>query len=197
MLLLIDNYDSFTYNLYQYLCELGEDVVVHRNDAISVADCLAMRPDRVVISPGPCTPNEAGISVELVKAVAGVVPLLGVCLGHQSIAQAYGGNIVSAGEIMHGKTSLVTHDGQGVFSGLPNPFEAVRYHSLALDPATVPAELEVTARAESGVIMGLRHRTLPIEGVQFHPESIVTRVGHDLLRNFLQMSLTTPAGAVQ
>jgi anthranilate synthase component II len=187
MLLLIDNYDSFTFNLYQYLAELGAEVEVHRNDQITVEDCLAMRPDHIVISPGPCSPSEAGISVDLVRRAAGTAPLLGVCLGHQSIGEAFGAVVRSAGEIMHGKTSMVTHDGKGVFEGLPNPFEAIRYHSLAIDPATVPAELEVTARADSGVIMGVRHRTLPVEGVQFHPESIMTKVGHDLLRNFLRM----------
>ncbi len=187
MLLLIDNYDSFTFNLYQYLAELGADVEVHRNDQISVEDCLAMRPDHIVISPGPCSPSEAGISVDLIRAAAGTAPLLGVCLGHQSIGEAFGGVVRSAGEIMHGKTSMITHDGKGVFEGLPNPFEAIRYHSLAIAPETVPAELEVTATSESGVIMGVRHRTLPVEGVQFHPESIMTKVGHDLLRNFLRM----------
>ena len=187
MLLLIDNYDSFTFNLYQYLAELGADVEVHRNDEITVEDCLAMRPDHIVISPGPCSPSEAGISVDLVRRAAGTAPLLGVCLGHQAIGEAFGGVVRSAGEIMHGKTSMVTHDGRGVFEGLPNPFEAIRYHSLAIVSETVPAELEVTARAESGVIMGVRHRTLPVEGVQFHPESIMTKVGHDLLRNFLRM----------
>jgi len=186
MLLLIDNYDSFTFNLYQYLAELGADVEVHRNDEITVEDCLQMGADHIVISPGPCTPNEAGISVDLIKAAAGQVPLLGVCLGHQAIGQAFGGEVVSAGEIMHGKTSMVSHDGKGVFEGLPNPFEAIRYHSLAIEPSTLPEELEVTARSESGVIMGVRHRTLAVEGVQFHPESIMTKVGHDLLRNFLR-----------
>ncbi|MSP22022.1 MAG: aminodeoxychorismate/anthranilate synthase component II [Dehalococcoidia bacterium] len=187
MLLLIDNYDSFTFNLYQYLAELGADVEVHRNDEITVEDCLAMRPDHIVISPGPCSPSEAGISVDLVRRAAGTAPLLGVCLGHQSIGEAFGGVVRSAGEIMHGKTSMVTHDGKGVFEGLPNPFEAIRYHSLAIVPESMPAVLEVTARAESGVIMGVRHRTLPVEGVQFHPESIMTKMGHDLLRNFLHM----------
>ena len=193
MLLLIDNYDSFTYNLYQYLAELGADVQVHRNDEISVEDCLAMGPDRIVVSPGPCTPDEAGISVDLIKAVAGKIPLLGVCLGHQAIGQAFGGDVVSAGEIMHGKTSMITHDGKGVFAGLPNPFEAIRYHSLAIAPESMPAVLEVTATSESGVIMGVRHRTLAVEGVQFHPESIMTTVGHDLLRNFLER----PVGVAQ
>lgn len=193
-LLLIDNYDSFTFNLYQYLCELGAEVEVHRNDQISVEDCLAMAPERVVISPGPCTPKEAGISVDLVTAFAGKAPFLGVCLGLQCIGEAYGGNIVYAGEIMHGKTSQITHDGRGVFEGLPNPFEAIRYHSLAIEPSTIPEALEVSARAESGVIMGVRHRTVPaMEGVQFHPESIMTKPGHDLLRNFLRMQMPQTA----
>jgi anthranilate synthase/aminodeoxychorismate synthase-like glutamine amidotransferase len=195
MLLLLDNYDSFTYNLYQYLAELGADVRVYRNDEVSVEDCLAMQPERIVVSPGPCTPDEAGISVDLIRATAGKVPLLGVCLGHQAIGQAFGGEVVSAGEIMHGKTSMVTHDGKGVFAGLPNPFEAIRYHSLAIAPHSMPEELEVTATAESGVIMGVRHRTMAIEGVQFHPESIMTKVGHDLLRNFLEMRAEPPVGA--
>ena len=192
MLLLLDNYDSFTYNLYQYLCELGAEVEVHRNDEISVEQCLDMAPERVVISPGPCTPVEAGISIELVRAFAGRAPLLGVCLGHQCIGEAFGGRTGSAGEIMHGKTSMISHDGRGVFEGLPEPFEAIRYHSLAIEPDSVPDELEVTARSESGVIMGVRHRSLAVEGVQFHPESIVTKCGHDLLANFLRM----PAPAV-
>ncbi len=187
MLLLIDNYDSFTYNLYQYLAELGAEVEVHRNDQISVEDCLAMAPERIVVSPGPCTPDEAGISVDLIRAAAGQVPLLGVCLGHQAIGRAFGGNVVSAGEIMHGKTSMISHDGKGIFADLPDPFEAIRYHSLAIESSSVPAVLEVSARAESGVIMGVRHREYAIEGVQFHPESIMTLVGHDLLRNFLAL----------
>ena len=191
MLLLIDNYDSFTYNLYQYLCELGEEVEVVRNDELSVEDCLAMAPGRIVISPGPGTPSDAGISVDLIRAVAGAVPLLGVCLGHQCIGEAFGGRIGAAGEIMHGKTSAISHDGKGVFEGLPEPFEAIRYHSLAIEPDSVPDALEVTARSENGVIMGVRHRSLPIEGVQFHPESIVTTVGHDLLRNFLRAEAAT------
>jgi anthranilate synthase/aminodeoxychorismate synthase-like glutamine amidotransferase len=195
MLLLIDNYDSFTYNLYQYLAELGADVEVYRNDQVSVEDCLAMGPERIVVSPGPCTPNEAGISIELIHAAAGKVPLLGVCLGHQAIGQAFGGEVVSAGEIMHGKTSMISHDGRGVFAGLPNPFEAIRYHSLAIKPDTVPDSLEVSAHSESGVIMGVRHREYAIEGVQFHPESIMTKVGHDLLRNFLAMQNRAPAQA--
>ena len=187
MLLLIDNYDSFTFNLYQYLSELGAAVEVHRNDQVSVEDCLAMRPEHVVISPGPCSPHEAGISVDLVRAFAGRAPLLGVCLGHQCIGEAFGGDVVPAGEIMHGKTSQITHDGRGVFAGLPNPFEAIRYHSLAIAPASVPDVLEVSAHSESGVIMGIRHRQHVIEGVQFHPESIMTQHGHALLRNFLAM----------
>ncbi len=195
MLLLIDNYDSFTYNLYQYLSELGETVEVVRNDETSVEDCLAMGADRIVVSPGPCTPAEAGISIDLIRAAAGVVPLLGVCLGHQSIGEAFGARVGPAGEIMHGKISTVTHDGKGVFESLPQPFEAIRYHSLAIEPDTLPDELEVSARAESGVIMGVRHRTLPIEGVQFHPESIMTTTGHDLLRNFLAMESPRTAAA--
>lgn len=187
MLLMIDNYDSFTFNLYQYLSELGAEVEVHRNDQISVEDCIAMRPDQVVISPGPCSPHEAGISVDLVTAFAGVAPLLGVCLGHQCIGEAFGGDVVSAGEIMHGKTSQITHDNRGVFAGLPNPFEAIRYHSLAIKQETLPSSLEVSARSESGIIMGVRHREYVIEGVQFHPESIMTQHGHALLQNFLNM----------
>ena len=197
MLLLIDNYDSFTYNLYQYLSELGASVEVVRNDEVSVEDCLAMGAERIVVSPGPCTPSEAGISVELIRAAVGAVPLLGVCLGHQCIGEAFGGRVEPAGEIMHGKISTVTHDGRGVFASLPQPFEAIRYHSLAIEPDSLPGELEVSARAESGVIMGVRHRSLPLEGVQFHPESIMTTTGHDLLRNFLAMeaprAAATPA----
>ena len=187
MLLLIDNYDSFTFNLYQYLSELGAEVEVHRNDQISVEDCISMKPDQVVISPGPCSPHEAGISVDLVTAFAGVAPLLGVCLGHQCIGEAFGGDVVSAGEIMHGKTSQITHDNKGVFAGIESPFEAIRYHSLAIKNETLPASLEVSARSESGLIMGVRHREYVIEGVQFHPESIMTQHGHALLKNFLDM----------
>ena len=196
MLLMIDNYDSFTYNLYQYLCELGEEVEVFRNDKITVEDIDAMAPERIVISPGPGTPAEAGISVDTVRRFAGKLPLLGVCLGHQCIGEAFGGVVAGAGEIKHGKMSQVTHDGKGVFEGLPNPFAAVRYHSLAIVPETLPDVLEVTARSESGVIMGVRHRELTIEGVQFHPESIMTKPGHDLLRNFLRLGvpLGTPSG---
>ena len=198
MLLLIDNYDSFTYNLYQYLAELGATVEVVRNDEVTVADCLARCPERIVVSPGPRTPAEAGISVELIRAAAAAeLPLLGVCLGHQCIAEAFGGRIESAGEIMHGKVSTISHDGRGVFAGLPEPFEAIRYHSLAIAPDSLPGELEVTARAESGVIMGVRHRSLPIEGVQFHPESIMTTPGHDLLRNFLAVQAQDAPRAVE
>ncbi len=195
MILLIDNYDSFTYNLYQYLTELGGQVEVHRNDQISVEDCLSMAPERVVISPGPCTPREAGISVDLVHAFQGKAPLLGVCLGLQCIGEAYGGVVAYAGEIMHGKTSQVFHDGKGVFAGLPDPFEAIRYHSLAITPESVPDVLEVSARTERGVIMGARHREFAIEGVQFHPESIMTQHGHALLQNFLDMPAAQPVGA--
>ena len=188
MILLIDNYDSFTYNLYQYLCELGADVRVARNDEISVAEVEAMAPERLVVSPGPCTPTEAGISVELIERMAGKLPILGVCLGHQCIGEAFGGRVEGAGEIKHGKMSIIEHDGRGVFSGLPNPFEAIRYHSLAITPESVPECLEVSARSDSGVIMGVRHRDYVIEGVQFHPESIMTSAGKDLLRNFLEMT---------
>ena len=185
MILMIDNYDSFTYNLVQYLGELGAEVVVRRNDAIAAADIAGMAPDGIVISPGPCSPAEAGISVETVKAYAGRIPILGVCLGHQSIAEAYDGRIVRAAEVMHGKTSEVLHEGTGVFSGLPNPFEATRYHSLIVERDSLPAELAVHAWTEDGTIMGLHHRELDVEGVQFHPESILTGYGKDLLANFL------------
>ncbi|HEY8490705.1 MAG TPA: aminodeoxychorismate/anthranilate synthase component II [Dehalococcoidia bacterium] len=192
MVLLIDNYDSFTYNLYQYLSELGADVQVVRNDRITPEEVEALAPERIVVSPGPCTPREAGVSVEVIRRLAGTVPILGVCLGHQCIGQAFGARVVGAGEIKHGKTSVIRHDGRGVFAGLPDPFEAIRYHSLAIAPDSVPDCLEVTAWSESGVIMGVRHRELPVEGVQFHPESIMTPVGKDLLRNFLRME--RPAG---
>jgi anthranilate synthase/aminodeoxychorismate synthase-like glutamine amidotransferase len=188
MILLIDNYDSFTYNLYQYLCELGEDVRVVRNDKITVKQIEKMRPDHIVISPGPGAPKDAGVSNAAIRAFAGRVPILGVCLGHQCIGEVYGATVAGAGEIVHGKTSHVTHDGKGVFAGLPNPFEAIRYHSLSIQPETVPDCLEVTAKSDSGVIMGVRHKELPVEGVQFHPESILTTVGKDLLRNFLKTS---------
>ncbi len=187
MLLLIDNYDSFTYNLYQYLSELGAEVEVVRNDAVSIEEIDAMAPDRIVISPGPCTPAEAGISTDVVRRFGPTTPLLGVCLGHQCIGAAYGAVVAGAGEIVHGKTSAIHHDGKGVFSGLPDPLEGIRYHSLSITPGTEPAELEVTARTESGVIMGVRHRIHPVEGVQFHPESIMTREGKALLWNFLEM----------
>ena len=187
MILLIDNYDSFTYNLYQYLCELGADVRVVRNDQATVSEIEAMQPERLVVSPGPRTAAEAGISVELIDRMAGKLPILGVCLGHQCIGEAFGGIVAYAGEIRHGKSSKIEHDGKGVFRGLPNPFEAIRYHSLAIQPESVPECLEVTARSDSGVIMGVRHREYAIEGVQFHPESIATPVGKDLLRNFLAM----------
>jgi anthranilate synthase/aminodeoxychorismate synthase-like glutamine amidotransferase len=187
MILLIDNYDSFTYNLYQYLWELGANVQVVRNDSVTLEEIEAMAPERIVISPGPCTPKEAGISVATVRHFAGRLPILGVCLGHQAIGEAFGATVAGAGEIVHGKTSLIHHDGKGVFRGLPDPFEAIRYHSLAIQRAGFPEdELEVTAESESGVIMGVRHRRYPIEGVQFHPESILTTVGKDLLRNFLE-----------
>jgi anthranilate synthase/aminodeoxychorismate synthase-like glutamine amidotransferase len=185
MLLLIDNYDSFTYNLYQYLCELGEVVVVYRNDEITLDQIAELKPDRIVISPGPGYPADAGISVQIIQRFGGEIPLLGVCLGHQCIGEAFGGQTVHAGELMHGKMSLVYHDGRSVLRELPTPFEAIRYHSLVVDRETLPACLEVTAQTAGGAIMGLRHRTLPIHGVQFHPESIRTLVGKDLLRNFL------------
>ncbi|MBI5109785.1 MAG: aminodeoxychorismate/anthranilate synthase component II [Rhodocyclales bacterium] len=190
MLLMIDNYDSFTYNLVQYFGELGEDVRVYRNDAITLKEIAAMRPDRIVISPGPCSPAEAGISVATIKEFAGKLPLLGVCLGHQSIGAAFGGEIVHAKQLMHGKTSPVIHSGLGVFAGLPNPLTVTRYHSLAIRRETLPACLEVTAWTEQdgqmSEIMGVRHRALNVEGVQFHPESILTECGHELLKNFLK-----------
>jgi anthranilate synthase component 2 len=191
MLLMIDNYDSFTYNLVQYLGELGVEVRVARNDELTVEEAAALAPERIVISPGPCTPNEAGISVPLIRALAGKIPILGVCLGHQAIGQAFGGHIVKARRVMHGKTSPVYHFGQGVFSGLESPFEATRYHSLVIESETLPDCLESIAwtRTPDGgpdEIMGVRHRDLPIQGVQFHPESILTRHGHDLLRNFVE-----------
>lgn len=187
MILLIDNYDSFTYNLYQYMCELGAKVEVVRNDTVNVEDIDVMNPDKIVISPGPCTPTEAGISVPVVKHFAGNKPLLGVCLGHECIGEAFGGTVGSAGEILHGKTSMISHDGKGVFAGLPDPFEAVRYHSLSIQKEGFPDdELQISAESDSGVIMGVRHKKHPIEGIQFHPESIMTHVGKDLLRNFLE-----------
>ena len=190
MLLMIDNYDSFTYNVVQYLGELGAQVEVLRNDQVDVAGVEALNPERLVISPGPCTPNEAGVSMPLIEAFAGRLPILGICLGHQSIGQVYGGRVVRARQVMHGKTSLIHHRGEGVFAGLSNPFEATRYHSLVVERESLPDCLEITAWTETeggelDVIMGLRHRELPVEGVQFHPESILTAHGHDLLRNFL------------
>jgi anthranilate synthase component 2 len=184
-LLMIDNYDSFTWNLVQYLGELGADVTVRRNDAIGVDEIAAAPPDGIVISPGPCTPREAGVSVPVITRFAGSVPILGVCLGHQAIGAAFGGNIVRAQRIMHGKTSPIRHAGQGVFAGLPDPFDATRYHSLVIEPATLPACLERTAWTDDDEIMGVRHRTLDVEGVQFHPESILTREGKRLLGNFV------------
>ena len=187
MILLIDNYDSFTYNLYQYLCELGADVRVVRNDQTTVEEIETMAPEKIVVSPGPCTPEKAGISNDVVRHFGSRTPTLGVCLGHQCVGYAYGGTVGPAGEIMHGKMSLIHHDGKGLFRGLPNPFDGMRYHSLAVSREGLPGELEVTAWTDKGIIMGLRHKTHPVEGVQFHPESIMTRVGHDLLRNFLKM----------
>ena len=181
---MIDNYDSFTYNLVQYLGELGEEVVVYRNDEITLEQIAALKPDRIVVSPGPCTPNEAGVSVPLIKQFAGKIPILGVCLGHQSIGQAFGGKIIHAQQLMHGKTSLIHHHGEGVFNGLPNPYRATRYHSLVIERASLPACLAVTAWTDDGEIMGVRHKTLTVEGVQFHPESILTEHGHALLQNF-------------
>jgi anthranilate synthase/aminodeoxychorismate synthase-like glutamine amidotransferase len=188
MILVIDNYDSFTYNLVQYLGELGEEVEVHRNDRISLSEIAASHPEAILISPGPCTPRDAGISVDVIREFGPSIPTLGVCLGHQCIGEAFGGTVSRAPEIMHGKTSLIYHDGQGVFRGLPRPFEAIRYHSLIVEEDNLPAELEATAHTAGGLIMGLRHRALPIEGVQFHPESIKTEVGKDLLRNFLRLA---------
>jgi anthranilate synthase/aminodeoxychorismate synthase-like glutamine amidotransferase len=187
MLLVIDNYDSFTYNLVQYFGELGADLLVKRNDEITPDEIAALQPERICISPGPCTPNEAGISNEVVRRFGPAVPLLGVCLGHQCIGQVFGGEVVRAGRLMHGKTSPILHNGQGVFAGLPNPFEATRYHSLLVKPETFPAALEITAETAEGEIMGLRHRQFPIHGVQFHPESILTLEGKRLLKNFLEL----------
>ena len=192
MLLMIDNYDSFTYNVVQYFGELGADVKVYRNDEISIAEIERLNPDHIVISPGPCTPNEAGVSMETIRTFAGKKPIMGICLGHQSIGQVFGGKVVRADQVMHGKTSPVYHTDKGVFCGLGNPFEATRYHSLVVDKDSLPECLEITAwtQTESGdvdKIMGLRHKELPIEGVQFHPESILTEFGHEMLKNFLQM----------
>jgi len=185
-LLMIDNYDSFTYNLVQYLGELGADVEVRRNDAVTVEDVLALAPERIVISPGPCTPNEAGITLELLERLSGRVPILGVCLGHQAIGQAFGGKVVRATQVMHGKVSRIRHDGRGVFSGIPDDFVATRYHSLVIERSSLPDCLALTAQAEDGEIMGVRHRSLAVEGVQFHPEAMLTEHGHRLLENFLK-----------
>ena len=187
MILLIDNYDSFTYNLYQYLSELGAEVKVVRNDETTVEEIADLAPEKIVVSPGPCTPDKAGISNDVTRHFGPTTPTLGVCLGHQCIGYAYGGAVGGAGEIMHGKTSMIHHDGKGVFRGLPDPFEAIRYHSLAIYEEDLPDDLEVTARSDNGIIMGVRHRTHPVEGIQFHPESIMTKVGKDLLQNFLEM----------
>jgi anthranilate synthase/aminodeoxychorismate synthase-like glutamine amidotransferase len=187
MLLMIDNYDSFTYNLVQYLGELGQDMKVYRNNKITIAEIEKMKPDRIVISPGPCTPKEAGVSIDVIKHFAGSIPILGVCLGHQSIGDAFGGDVIRAPYLMHGKTSMIHHDGKTIFAGLPNPFTATRYHSLIIKRETMPPALEVSAWTEDGVVMGVRHRQFKVEGVQFHPESILTTVGKDLLRNFLKL----------
>lgn len=187
MLLMLDNYDSFTYNLVQYFGELGEDVKVIRNDQATVAEIATLKPNRICVSPGPCSPAEAGISIELIQHFAGKVPVLGVCLGHQAIGAAYGGKIVRARQIMHGKTSAVTHTGTDVFKDLPSPYTVIRYHSLAIERDTLPDCLQVTAETEDGEIMGVRHKTLPVYGVQFHPESILSEHGHALLRNFLTL----------
>lgn len=199
MILLIDNYDSFTFNLYQFLAELGADVLVRRNDQITLAevDAMAGEIDGVVISPGPCTPREAGISIGIIEHMAGKVPVLGVCLGHQSIGDAFGGDVIRAPQLMHGKTSFIHHDGRGVFEGLPNPFVATRYHSLIVDRNTLPSDLEITAETEDGIIMGLQHRDLPVYGVQFHPESILTPAGKQLLGNFLAITGKTPSDSGQ
>ena len=188
MILVIDNYDSFTYNLVQYLAEMGEEVEVYRNDKITVDEALAKEPDSILISPGPGTPGDAGVSCDLILAAAGKVPVLGVCLGHQALGQVFGGKVVRAGRVMHGKTSLIHHDEKTIFAGLPNPFEAVRYHSLLVERESLPACLEISAETEEGEIMGLRHRERLVEGVQFHPESIMTAAGKDLLRNFLRIA---------
>jgi anthranilate synthase/aminodeoxychorismate synthase-like glutamine amidotransferase len=191
MVFVLDNYDSFTYNLVQYLGELGQEVVVRRNDQVSISEIEAMRPARIVLSPGPCTPQEAGISIELIRHFAGKLPILGVCLGHQAIGAAFGGNIIRARNLMHGKTSQVEHDGRGIFRGVPSPITCTRYHSLIVEEATLPPVLEITARATerdgSTVIMGVRHRQAPVEGVQFHPESVLTQSGKQIVGNFLQL----------
>jgi para-aminobenzoate synthetase component II len=187
MILLLDNYDSFTYNLAQYLGQMGQQLEVRRNDQISLDEVAALRPERILISPGPCTPKEAGISVPLIQRFAGEIPILGVCLGHQAIGAAFGGRVIPAEKLMHGKTSEIEHDGRGVFQNLPKPFTATRYHSLIVERASLPSELEISAETDDGVIMGLRHRKFRIEGVQFHPESVLTTSGFDLLKNFLNL----------
>jgi anthranilate synthase component 2 len=188
MILVIDNYDSFTYNLVHYLNELGAETLVHRNDALSAEQALALKPQGVLLSPGPCTPNEAGVCLELLEAAPADLPILGVCLGHQAIGQAYGGTVIRAASLMHGKTSAIHHTGQGVFEGLKNPFTATRYHSLSVRREDLPADLEVTAWTDDGEIMGFQHRSRPVHGVQFHPESIATECGHELLANFLKLA---------
>jgi anthranilate synthase/aminodeoxychorismate synthase-like glutamine amidotransferase len=187
MLLMIDNYDSFTYNLVQYFGELGQELKVYRNNKITIAEIEKMAPDRIVVSPGPCTPKEAGVSIEVIRHFTGKVPILGVCLGHQAIGDAFGGDVIRAPYLMHGKTSMIHHDGRTVFAGLQNPFEATRYHSLIIKRETLPPALEVSAWTDDGIIMGVRHRQYKLEGVQFHPESILTGAGKDLLRNFLKL----------
>ena len=187
MLLMIDNYDSFTYNLVQYFGELGQDLKVYRNNKITIAEIEQMKPDRIVVSPGPCTPKEAGISIDVIKHFAGKLPILGVCLGHQSMGEAFGGDVIRAPYLMHGKTSQIHHDNKTIFAGLPNPFIATRYHSLIIKRETLPPVLEISAWTEDGIIMGVRHKEFKIEGVQFHPESILTTVGKDLLKNFLKL----------
>jgi anthranilate synthase component II len=187
MLLMLDNYDSFTYNLVQYLGELGQDLKVYRNDKITISEIEALKPERIVISPGPCTPKEAGISIDVIKHFSGKVPILGVCLGHQSMGEAFGGDVIRAPYLMHGKTSMIHHDGRTIFAGLPNPFEATRYHSLIIRKETLPPVLEISAWTDDGIIMGVRHKKFKVEGVQFHPESILTGAGKDLLKNFLKL----------
>jgi anthranilate synthase/aminodeoxychorismate synthase-like glutamine amidotransferase len=186
---MIDNYDSFTYNLVQYLGELGEDIRVYRNDKLKIDDIVRLNPDRIVISPGPCTPKDAGISIDVIKYFAGKIPILGVCLGHQAIGEAFGGDVVRAERLMHGKTSMIYHDGKTIFEGIPNPFEATRYHSLIIKRETLPSCLEISAETKEGEIMGVRYKEFRVEGVQFHPESILTKVGMEILRNFLKIKI--------